>query len=55
MLASLLRREAEKCLLIADETSDPDVKAEMLAASASLHQGAERIELLPWGEAATPD
>ena len=32
MLASILRREAEERLLIAEETSDPNVKAAMLAA-----------------------
>jgi hypothetical protein len=46
MLTSILRREAEERLLIAEETSDPNVKAAMLAAAASLHQEAERIELL---------
>ena len=54
MLTSILRREAEERLLIAEETSDPNVKATMLAAAASLHQEAERIELLPRGGAAEP-
>jgi hypothetical protein len=47
ILTSILRREAEERLLIAEETSDPNVKAAMLVAAASLHQEAERIELLP--------
>jgi hypothetical protein len=54
MLTSILRREAEERLLIAEETSDPNVKAAMLANAASLHQEAERIELLPRGGAAEP-
>ena len=54
MLTSTLRREAEERLLIAEETSDPNVKAAMLVAAASLHREAERIELLPRGGAAEP-
>jgi hypothetical protein len=46
MLASLLRREAEECLTIALETHDPDTTAEMLAAAAAFHQGAERLEMV---------
>lgn len=49
MLASLLRQEAAECLKVSEETDDPDVRIAMLATAVSLHQGAERLELLPKG------
>lgn len=43
-VASSLRQQAEECLRVARETSDPVVKLELLTAASWLHDKAAKIE-----------
>ncbi len=45
-VAEALRRQARDCLRVAQATSDPAVRNELLAAAAWLHEEAVKIEKL---------